>query len=299
MILGAYKTAHPSYLLSNGTLTATKTTNNGTITQSSGTASLGPVNGTGSISITGGQLSANYLRQSSLSLGGTAQIVITPGGGNAGVSRLAALSFDPASTAKFDLADNALVVDYSTTSPVPAIRSALSSAYANGAWTDPGITSSSAAANHSHGLSYVEAAEALGLSGPSTATWNGQTVDATTVLVSYSLVGDANLDSTVGFADLVKLAQNYGRADGSADWFQGDFNYDGNIDFADLVKLAQNYGAGAPPLMAGALANFQGDLAAAFSNLPEPFGMLLLPIAGFILTQRGRAPLDSARKRAS
>ena|SRR5690348_17653353 len=55
-----------------------------------------------------------------------------------------------------------------------------------------------------------------------------------------SVPGDANLDGTVNFADLIKLAQNYGRS--GAAWAQGDFDGDGTVAFADLITLAQNYG---------------------------------------------------------
>ena len=64
----------------------------------------------------------------------------------------------------------------------------------------------------------------------------------------FVLGGDANLDRTVDFNDLVVLAQNYNTT-GGALWSQGDFTGDGNVDFSDLVKLAQNYGATlAPPV---------------------------------------------------
>lgn len=55
------------------------------------------------------------------------------------------------------------------------------------------------------------------------------------------LPGDANHDGVVGFADLVAVAQNYGRGDRV--WEQGDFNGDGKVDFADLVIVAQRYGS--------------------------------------------------------
>jgi len=54
------------------------------------------------------------------------------------------------------------------------------------------------------------------------------------------LVGDVNGDGTVNFADLVTLAQNYGKA---GSYSQGDLNGDGTVNFSDLVILAQNYGS--------------------------------------------------------
>jgi hypothetical protein len=59
---------------------------------------------------------------------------------------------------------------------------------------------------------------------------------------SSALPGDLNHDGAVNFADLLKLAQNYGAT--NATWGQGDINGDGVVDFADLLTLAQNYGRG-------------------------------------------------------
>ena len=55
--------------------------------------------------------------------------------------------------------------------------------------------------------------------------------------------GDANGDGKVDFADLLILAQNYGKA---ADSAHGDANGDGKVDFSDLLILAQNYGKTGP-----------------------------------------------------
>jgi hypothetical protein len=57
--------------------------------------------------------------------------------------------------------------------------------------------------------------------------------------VAYGLRGDANLNGTVDFNDLVKLG-GYG----------GDFNIDGITDFNDLVKMAQNYNSPLPSMPA-------------------------------------------------
>src|SRR5205823_4102118 len=61
------------------------------------------------------------------------------------------------------------------------------------------------------------------------------------------LGGDANHDRSVDFADLVAVAQNYGKIGGQK-LVNGDFDGDGNVDFSDLVKVAQAYGTTlAPP----------------------------------------------------
>lgn len=51
--------------------------------------------------------------------------------------------------------------------------------------------------------------------------------------------GDATGDSTVGFDDLLAVAQHYGQP---GTFSQGDFDYSGTVDFDDLLVLAKAYG---------------------------------------------------------
>ena len=46
---------------------------------------------------------------------------------------------------------------------------------------------------------------------------------------------------SVGFVDLLRLAQNYDLS--GREWSQGDFNFDGSANFTDLLFVAQNYEA--------------------------------------------------------
>jgi len=55
----------------------------------------------------------------------------------------------------------------------------------------------------------------------------------------YWLRGDIDRDRSVDFADLLILAQNYGRPRRYA---QGDLNDEHMVDFADLLILVQGYG---------------------------------------------------------
>jgi hypothetical protein len=100
-----------------------------------------------------------------------------------------------------------------------------------------------------------------------------------------ALPGDANLDHSVGFSDLVTVAQHYGASGQS--WVTGDFTGDGVVAFEDLVKVAQNYGGLFPPVaVAGASADFQADMAAAFASVPEPAGLVIVLFVMPLLRRR-------------
>jgi autotransporter-associated beta strand protein len=187
---------------------------------------------------------------------------------------------------KLDLANNRLIDDYSGGTPITSIRTAIAAGYANGAWTGPGIQSSSAIANPTRALGYADASDVLPFANGATSdTFLGSTVDKTTMLIRYTLAGDANLDGTVDFLDLSRLAQNYNVTDGTRTWAQGDYNYDGNVDFTDLAKLAQSYNTtlpgGAAAIPAGVPAGFEADLARAFADVPEP-GTFSLALGGLL-----------------
>jgi hypothetical protein len=75
----------------------------------------------------------------------------------------------------------------------------------------------------------------------------GNALAADVTYTFHVLAGDANGDRTVGFDDLVTLAQNYGSS--GKTFAQGNFDNDaaGNVNFNDLVLLAQRYGTTLSP----------------------------------------------------
>jgi autotransporter-associated beta strand protein len=115
----------------------------------------------------------------------------------------------------------------------------------------------------------------------------GVSIDASSVVVRGTLLGDYDLNGAVSFSDLVLLAQNY---NGSGKLYQqGDGNYSGTVDFADLVSLAQNYNqtvSGAQT--AGLSSGFLADFALAQSLVPEPISLVLLLSAGGLVLGRRR-----------
>jgi hypothetical protein len=140
-------------------------------------------------------------------------------------------------TAKVDLKTNDLVIDYTGTSPISDVRAMLTSGRNGGTWDGNGITTSLSTVSsdtHARALGYAEAS-ALGIT-----TFDGETVDGSTLIVKYTFGGDCSLDGLVDFNDLVIISQNYGLS--GKEWTTGDATYDGLCDFADLVAMSQNYG---------------------------------------------------------
>src|SRR5207248_4385115 len=116
--------------------------------------------------------------------------------------------------------------------------SLLATGYHAGDWAGSGVTSSSAATEasnpHKTAIGYAEAA-ALG-----TTSFFGQSADASSLLMRYTLSGDANLSGNVDLTDFTYLAANFNKT-GNAVWLEGDFNYDSNVDLTDFTFLASNF----------------------------------------------------------
>jgi autotransporter-associated beta strand protein len=175
-----------------------------------------------------------------------------------------------------DLRGGKIVFDYAgTTSPLNEVLQALvagrSSNYADFV---PGlIRLKSTTATSSRGLGYID------------------DTTGSLLTVASTLYGDADLDFTVGFADLLAVAQSY-NAPGV--WSNGDFDYDGTVGFTDLLALAQNYGTtamtdGTIRLDADVASNFQSDWALARSLVPEPAVVTTLVGTACLLIRRRRA----------
>ncbi|MDB5324062.1 MAG: acid phosphatase [Phycisphaerales bacterium] len=195
-------------------------------------------------------------------------------------------------TGKVDLGKSGLTIDYAGASPLAITIDQVKFARAAN-WTGAGIGSAAAATTPGAAVAISEASALLGLTTGQTASFMGQTVDNTTLLLRFTAAGDATMDGTVDFLDLAKLAQSYNTAPGIGAWAKGDFNYDGIVDFLDLAAMAQNYNTSislAAPLP-GAPADFSADLQAAFAqaNAPEPTALPFLAFSlGLLRNRRNR-----------
>jgi len=149
-----------------------------------------------------------------------------------------------------DLNDNDLIWDYSGAqgTRLVDIRAMTSIGYAGGAWSGKGITSSRAEAlvlsapANPLAIGYAEA------SGVGISSFDGISTDGTTIVLRYTLAGDANLDGVVNALDFNSLAGNFGATSTAAIWPAGDFNYDALVNGSDFTLLAKNFNQGVPPL---------------------------------------------------
>lgn len=98
--------------------------------------------------------------------------------------------------------------------------------------------------------------------------------------------GDANLDGSINFDDLLIIAQHYDQPNPTGDIHVGDFNLNGQVNFDDLLKLAQHYGSSALVHESAFGAQFAADWTLARSMTPEPASLVAL--AGLLCVGRRR-----------
>jgi len=193
-------------------------------------------------------LTASHVREHALIVDGSA--VISPNGTDFGASRVNTLTIDGGNvpTGKLDLNDNDLMVDYAAAdepTPAPTMQSQIAFARHGGSWDRSGITSSAAASHPSHAttLGILEGSSFRQIYGPG-ATFSGQSVDDTSVLVKYTWYGDSDFNGKVNFDDYVRTDNGFNNH--LTGWLNGDFDLNGQVNFDDyvLIDLAFNTQSG-------------------------------------------------------
>jgi hypothetical protein len=163
--------------------------------------------------------------------------------GAPGAATAPIFSIDATSTP--DLANNDLFV--SSSSQISSIQTEITTAYAGGAYNKPGITSSSATVNPSvFGVGYDTGADFTAAN--NTTTFDGQTVASGSVLVKYTLLGDATLAGTVGLIDYNRVLANYNTG---TTWAQGAVHPGSVTGLSDYNALLANYNQSATPDLLG------------------------------------------------
>jgi hypothetical protein len=104
-----------------------------------------------------------------------------------------------------------------------------------------------------------------------TSPWiGGPNPGGNNILLSYTLLGDADINGSVDSGDFNALANNFNQS--GKLWVDGDFNYDGIINALDFNAIATNYGA-SPASALGTL-------------VPEPASLVFLLASSLLITRR-------------
>jgi autotransporter-associated beta strand protein len=186
----------------------------------------------------------------SLTLNDTATATVTSGGTKTLVTKSFSLAGGSSPTAKLDLTDNNLIVDYPDAGPDPyaQIRDYIKAGrgtkdiYGSWLWNGMGITSSTAQATYQ--LNAIGVLDNAFLpANYRKADLEGVPVDATAVMVKYTYYGDLNLDGVVDSNDLKLFITNYLTPPPASQmgWQAGDFNDDGKADSNDLKLFVYGY----------------------------------------------------------
>jgi hypothetical protein len=232
-----------------------------TIAQAVGNLSITDALSANNVTLTkagAGTLTVGNLRAAALTIDdGT--VAVMPRGTDANVPMLGALAIagGAAPTAKLDLTNNAAIVNYAGTSPAATVRAQIlagrGGAGLGEGWNGIGITSSVVAAAvitepESRSIGYAE--NATMPLGPF-ATFRGQSVDDTSLLMAFTRTGDANLDGVVNDDDVTIVGATYAPGVPQPHWALGDFDYNGFVDDDDITLLGAFYDPSAAPLPVG------------------------------------------------
>jgi len=163
-------------------------------------------------------------------------------------------------TGKLDLQNSKMVVDYTGASVLSSVKSAINSG---------SLTSSLLVAGRVIGLG-----EASDLFAGPTGSFAGETIDSTSVVIAYTVIGDASLDGTINSADFNQFVANYGLLS-NARWTQGDFDGNGKVTTSDFNILAGRFGQSLPAPTLGIV-------------VPEPGSGLVLGVLLLGLVRRNR-----------
>ena len=205
-------------------------------------------------------------------------------------SKVTGLSVDSGGGARLDLTNKNMVVANTPVggksgSTYTGLTGLLAQSYAEGAWTGPGITSSTAGGSSLlTTLAIARAGDALGVADGATTTWSGQTVGADDALIAYTYGGDTNLDGKLD-------ADDYGTIDfavltpGASGYYNGDFNYDGVINADDYGVIDFNILAQDEVLISSAS---QPAALTGVSAVPEPGSLSLVALASAAFLSRRR-----------
>jgi hypothetical protein len=153
---------------------------------------------------------------------------------------------------------------------------------ANGYWNGPGISSSTAAADPTHGtaLGFIPAG--------SLTSFDGQSVSPTDVIVKYTYFGDADLNGRVDANDFSLIDNGYNHP-GLTGWWNGDFNYDGMVDGSDYSLIDNAFNVQIPETGTVAISQLS-QATSEIAVVPESSSLafICLGLSAFVTSRRQR-----------
>jgi hypothetical protein len=175
----------------------------------------------------------------SLTIAPSATVSLASGGSK--FLRVGALNIQ--SGGKLDINDGYLILDATPATKAAALSqltASLRTAYNPPApyWSGAGLTSTIAKNNVYTGIGVLLNDGSSGL--PIESLFDNQSVTSNSILVRYTLFGDADLDGDVDSTDLAQLTRNINSP--ATTWTTGDFNYDGKTTIFDFQKVEQTFG---------------------------------------------------------
>lgn len=238
-----------------------------------GTHNVGTVDGTGNASVAAGTtLAVDHLRGGALDVNGTFRVRAS--GADSSVTVVTNLSIGAAGA--LDLNNNDLIVDYPATGPNPIVtlRNWVLQGYAPVPTT--GKTGIITTVGQTFGNTLLVLFDNSTVNLPS---FDGVTLDATSIVGKYTYQGDTNLDGMVDVNDYTAVFQNLGStvAPGVA-WLKGDTNFDGVVTPLDVTAIDANIGSGVGQPLA----------ALGMAAVPEPGSLSLMLGAGLLRMRRRR-----------
>jgi autotransporter-associated beta strand protein len=212
----------------------------------------------------------------------------------AGLARALTLTtLTTAGSGRLDLTNNAAVIRNMTAA---AVRSALASGFAAGAWTGGGIASSTAAADASR-VTAIGFGTAAALNLTTFKGVNG--LAAGDVLLKYTYYGDNDLSGAATLDDFTLILAGYQNA--GTTWAQGDYDYSGLVTLDDFTLFLKGYQQqGAPLGEIESLINGmpmsdaeRAAMLAAAQAVPEPAGVMAFAIAAGVICLRRKRSLSA------
>ncbi len=278
---------------------STSGSNGSIVKQGTGTLTLtGALNHAGATNVSAGKLalSTNLVLTSSIAITSTGTMQLTP----LKTRVIATQTLVVAGTGKLDLTNNKLihkggagVIGTWNGSSYTGTTQLIQLGYHGGDFLGTvGIITTESNATGGNTLTNIGIAKNSDLG---YATFAGQSVNSTDVIVMYTYNGDANLDGLINGDDYFQIDSGFPAH--LTGWFNGDFNYDGVINGDDYFAIDSNFpaqgaafptseGAGGPTALP--IEVDRSHVAGGLTAVPEPGAVALLAVSAASLLRRRR-----------